>query len=61
MCYGKTREERAELPGFSETPVVRMLIPEDAAHVPTTFTDLIRGVVIEEADEPDLSWLDPLP
>lgn len=23
-------------------------------------TDLIRGVVIEEADEPDLAWLDPV-
>jgi dihydroorotate dehydrogenase (NAD+) catalytic subunit len=23
-------------------------------------TDLIRGVVIEEADEPELSWLDPV-
>ena len=22
--------------------------------------DLIRGVVIEEADEPDLAWLDPV-
>ncbi|WP_370893424.1 glutamate--tRNA ligase [Janibacter sp. GXQ6167] len=42
LCYGKTREERAELPGFQETPVVRMLIPEDA---PTTFDDVIRGTV----------------
>ncbi len=51
LCYGKTREERAELPGFSETPVVRMLIPEDAADVPTTFTDLIRGDI--SAPAPD--------
>jgi glutamyl-tRNA synthetase len=40
LCYGKTREQRAELPGFSETPVVRMLIPDDA---PLVFDDLIRG------------------
>ncbi len=48
LCYGKTREERAALPGFSETPVVRMLIPDDA---PLTFTDLIRGEV--NAPHPD--------
>lgn len=42
LCYGKTRDERAQLPGFSETPVVRMLIPDDA---PLTFTDVIRGEV----------------
>ena len=49
LCYGKTREERAELPGFSEKqPVVRMLIPQDA---PLTFDDLIRGTV--SAPRPD--------
>ncbi len=48
LCYGKTREERAQLPGFSETPVVRMLIPDD---VPLTFTDVIRGEV--NAPRPD--------
>jgi glutamyl-tRNA synthetase len=48
LCYGKTAEERATLPGFSETPVVRMLIPDDA---PTAFTDLIRGKV--NAPHPD--------
>jgi glutamyl-tRNA synthetase len=42
LCYGTTRDERATLPGFSETPVVRMLIPEDP---PIRFTDLIRGEV----------------
>ncbi len=42
LCLGKTRDERAALPGFSENPVVRMLIPEDVA---TSFTDLIRGEV----------------
>lgn len=42
LCLGKTREERAALPGFSEKPVVRMLVPEDA---PTVFDDLIRGPV----------------
>ena len=40
LCYGKTREERAALPGFSQIPVVRMLIPAD---LDTRFTDLIRG------------------
>lgn len=48
LCVGKTRDERAALPGFSEAPVVRMLIPDDA---PTTFTDLIRGEV--NAPRPD--------
>ncbi len=48
LCYGKTREERAQLPGFSETPVVRMLIPDD---VPLTFEDVIRGEV--NAPRPD--------
>jgi glutamyl-tRNA synthetase len=48
LCYGKTREERAALPGFAETPVVRMLIPDD---VSLTFTDLIRGEV--HAPRPD--------
>ncbi|QXT62174.1 glutamate--tRNA ligase [Tessaracoccus palaemonis] len=48
LCYGKTREERAQLPGFSETPVVRMLIPDD---VELEFTDVIRGSV--KAPRPD--------
>ncbi|HMQ38606.1 MAG TPA: glutamate--tRNA ligase family protein, partial [Micropruina sp.] len=30
LCLGLTREERAALPGFGPTPVVRMLIPDDA-------------------------------
>ncbi|MFT3968957.1 MAG: glutamate--tRNA ligase [Micropruina sp.] len=47
-CLGKTRDERAALPGFSETPVVRMLIPDDA---PLSFTDVIRGEV--SAPRPD--------
>jgi glutamyl-tRNA synthetase len=48
LCYGKTREERAELPGFSDAAVVRMLIPDDA---PLSFVDLIRGEV--NAPRPD--------
>ena len=48
LCFGKTREERAMLPGFSETPVVRMLIPDD---VPLAFIDLIRGET--HAPKPD--------
>jgi glutamyl-tRNA synthetase len=42
LCHGKTREERAALPGFTDTPVVRMLIPEG---VELTFQDVIRGTV----------------
>lgn len=48
LCHGKTRDERAELPGFHETPVVRMFIPDD---VELTFDDLIRGRV--SAPRPD--------
>ncbi len=48
LCLGKTREERAALPGFSETPVVRMLIPDDA---PLEFEDIVRGTV--KAPRPD--------
>ncbi|CCH80492.1 Glutamyl-tRNA synthetase [Nostocoides japonicum T1-X7] len=48
LCHGRTREERALLPGFSETPVVRMLIPDD---VDLVFDDLIRGKV--SAPRPD--------
>jgi glutamyl-tRNA synthetase len=40
LCVGKTEEERRDLPGFSETPVVRMLVPDD---VELEFDDLIRG------------------
>ncbi len=42
LCLGKSEQERAQLPGFSERPVVRMLVPED---VPLQFVDLIRGEV----------------
>jgi glutamyl-tRNA synthetase len=42
LCVGKTRDERALLPGFEEPPVVRMLVPP-APEVPLTFHDLIRG------------------
>ncbi len=48
LCVGRTREERSVLPGFSETPVVRMLIPDDVA---LEFDDLIRGKV--SAPRPD--------
>ncbi len=48
MCLGLTREERAQLPGFAEHPVVRMLVPDD---VPLEFDDLIRGRV--SAPRPD--------
>lgn len=48
LCLGKTKAERAQLPGFTESPVVRMLIPEDA---PLEFADLVRGTV--KAPRPD--------
>ncbi len=48
LCYGKTQEERAQLPGYTDTPVVRMLIPDE---VEPTFTDLLRGEV--KAPYPD--------
>jgi glutamyl-tRNA synthetase len=48
LCYGKTRDERAALPGFSDAAVVRMLIPDDA---PLAFEDVIRGEV--HAPRPD--------
>lgn len=48
LCYGMTQQERAALPGYSPTPVVRMLIPDD---VPLHFQDLVRGEV--SAPRPD--------
>jgi glutamyl-tRNA synthetase len=48
-CLGKTEGERAKLPGFDPTPVIRMRIPDD--DVPLTFNDLIRGVT--NAPPPD--------
>ena len=48
LCLGTTREQRAALPGFSETPVVRMRIPDD---VETSFVDLIAGRI--DAPVPD--------
>ena len=48
LCLGKSAEERRALGGATETPVVRMLIPDDA---PLKFTDIIRGEV--SAPRPD--------
>jgi len=48
LCLGKTHDERAQLPGCAETPVVRMLVPDDP---PLAFDDLIRGEV--NAPRPD--------
>src|SRR3954453_6224989 len=48
LCLGKQFSEREALGGFSETPVVRMLVPDDA---PLSFVDLIRGEV--SAPRPD--------
>lgn len=40
FCLGKTREERAKEPGFTDKPVIRMRVPENP---PLVFDDLIRG------------------
>jgi glutamyl-tRNA synthetase len=40
FCVGKTGEQRAAEPGFTDKPVIRMLIPDDP---PLAFHDLIRG------------------
>jgi glutamyl-tRNA synthetase len=48
LCLGKTAEQRAHLPGFTDRPVVRMLVPDDP---PLSFVDLIRGEV--SAPRPD--------
>jgi len=48
LCVGKSREQRAELPGFSESPVIRMLVPDDA---PLEFEDVVRGEI--KAPRPD--------
>jgi len=48
LCLGKSYEERAALGGAQETPVVRMLVPENP---PLSFTDVIRGEV--HAPHPD--------
>src|ERR671936_2544289 len=41
LCLGLAREQRAELPGFDPTPVIRMRVPDH--DVPLTFDDMIRG------------------
>jgi glutamyl-tRNA synthetase len=41
LCLGMTRDERAKLPGFNDTPVLRMRVPDH--DVPLTYDDLIRG------------------
>jgi glutamyl-tRNA synthetase len=41
LCLDKTRDERAQLFGFEEPPVIRMRVPDH--DVPLTFNDLIRG------------------
>src|SRR6476619_4625536 len=52
LCYGKSFSEREALGGFQETPVVRMLVPDDP---PLSFVDLIRGEV--SAPRPDAQVL----
>ena len=41
LCLGLTRDERARLPGFDDSPVIRMRVPD--RDVPLTFDDMIRG------------------
>ena len=48
LCLGKTAAERKALGGTTDTPVVRMLIPDDP---PLSFVDVIRGEV--SAPRPD--------
>jgi glutamyl-tRNA synthetase len=48
LCLGKTADERRSLGGTVDTPVVRMLIPDEP---PLTFSDVIRGEVA--APRPD--------
>jgi glutamyl-tRNA synthetase len=48
LCWGKSVDQRALLPGFSPTPVVRMRVPDD---LDLGFTDLVRGAV--SAPRPD--------
>jgi len=40
FCLGKTRDQRAAEDGFSEPPVIRLLVPDD---VQLDFDDIIRG------------------
>jgi glutamyl-tRNA synthetase len=40
VCLGKTRDQRAVEPGFSEPPVVRLCVPDD---ISVEFDDVIRG------------------
>lgn len=40
FCHGKTKEQRAQEPGFTERSVIRMKVPDNP---PLVFDDLIRG------------------
>jgi len=42
LCHGLTEQQRRELPGFTETPVIRMLVPDD---IELSFPDLVRGTL----------------
>ena len=42
FCLGKSRDDRANEPEFTEPPVVRLLVPENP---PLEFDDLIRGQI----------------
>jgi glutamyl-tRNA synthetase len=42
LCLGKSQEERARLPDFEPTPVIRMRVPDH--DVPLAFNDMIRGL-----------------
>jgi len=42
LCLGKSEEERRQLPGFTENPVIRMKVPDD---IELSFPDLVRGIL----------------
>ncbi|MGH2366582.1 MAG: glutamate--tRNA ligase, partial [Chloroflexota bacterium] len=45
LCLGKTESERKALGGYTERPVVRLLMPSEGQ---TTFTDVLRGPITFE-------------
>jgi glutamyl-tRNA synthetase len=58
FCLGKSEEERRALPGFSERPVVRMLVPD----VVPTLDDLVRGrIAMPHPDDQVLLKADGFP
>ena len=46
LCVGKTAQERAQLPGYQETPVVRMLVPGSVVQVQVEGIGTLRNPVV---------------